>query len=108
MPRELRYKPENIILRGIIPGPHEPELTINSYLEPVVNDLQKLWKRVSMKSKRGGITVKAAVVCVSCETPAARKTGGFVGHGAIKGCFKCLKSFITPSFGEKPAWGWVR
>ena len=29
LPRELRYKPENVILCGIIPGPHEPDLTIN-------------------------------------------------------------------------------
>ena len=39
LPRELRYKPENVILCGIIPGPHEPELTINSYLEPLVDEL---------------------------------------------------------------------
>ena len=42
LPRELRYKPENVILCGIIPGPHEPELTINSYLEPLVDELIKL------------------------------------------------------------------
>ena len=32
LPRTERYKPENIILCGIIPGPVEPKETINSYL----------------------------------------------------------------------------
>ena len=35
-PRHLRYKKENMILIGIIPGPREPSLHMNSYLEPVV------------------------------------------------------------------------
>ena len=28
--------------------------------------------------------------------------GGFVGHNALKGCSKCLLSFPTKNFGEKP------
>ena len=32
--RKERYKPENIILVGIIPGPNEPKLNINSFLIP--------------------------------------------------------------------------
>lgn len=35
-PRELGFKPENVILVGIIPGPHEPKLTINRYLKPLL------------------------------------------------------------------------
>ena len=49
--------------------------------------------------------VKAALICVSCDTPAARKTGGFVGHSSLKGCFKCLKSCVTSQFGDKPDYG---
>ena len=45
----------------------------------------------------------AAVICNSCDIPACRKVGGFVGHGAVKGCSRCLKSFTSDShaFGDK-------
>ena len=39
LPREERFKMENIILLGIIPGPSEPKKTINSYLGPFVRDM---------------------------------------------------------------------
>lgn len=44
LPRAERFKPDNVFLVGIIPGPHEPKLTINSYLEPLVAELNQLWK----------------------------------------------------------------
>lgn len=38
----LRYLQENVILLGIIPGPHEPKLNINAFLQPFVDELQQL------------------------------------------------------------------
>ena len=38
LPRSLRFKLENVIIVGAIPGPHEPKYTINAYLEPMVED----------------------------------------------------------------------
>lgn len=38
--------------------------------------------------------VRAAVSCLACNVPAARKIGGFVGHNGNMGCSKCLKSFL--------------
>jgi len=46
LPRSLRNKLENICLVGIIPGPHEPDLTVNSYLAPLVWDLLHFWDGV--------------------------------------------------------------
>lgn len=43
LPRKVRFKPKNIILVGVIPGPHEPSRTVNSYLTPLVIELQKAW-----------------------------------------------------------------
>ena len=37
LPRHIRYKRDNVILVGIIPGPREPEHTINTYLQPLIN-----------------------------------------------------------------------
>ena len=39
LPRNIRYKPENIILCGIIHGPREPKHTIKSYISPLVEEL---------------------------------------------------------------------
>ena len=43
VPRNVRHKPENIFLVGIMPGPHESSLTVNSYLTPLVLELQEAW-----------------------------------------------------------------
>lgn len=75
-----RYLTENIILCGVIAGPKEPEKTMNSFLEPLVHDLQLLWKGVQMKTaNHGTVLVRAALTCVACDIPAARKVCGFVG-----------------------------
>ena len=100
--RHLRYQKENMILVGIIPGPTEPSLHINSFLEPLVGDLLKLWKGVEMATPYGLKTIRAALLCTAADIPATRKLNGFVGHGAFKGCSRCLKSFSTTEFGAKP------
>ena len=43
LPRHERYKFENIIVAGILPGPSEPKLTANTFLEPLVRELQAPW-----------------------------------------------------------------
>lgn len=40
LPRNERFKEENVILVGLIPGPTEPNLVMNSYLAPLVEDLK--------------------------------------------------------------------
>ena len=41
----------------------------------------------------------AALICISCDSPAMRKVGGFMSHNTQKGCSKCTKDFPTASFG---------
>ena len=101
-PRQLRYLRENIILVGILPGPHEPSKQMNAFLEPLVRDLLKLWSGVEMNTPDGVKKVNAALLCIASDIPAARKLTGFVGHSALKACSKCLKSFPTYQFGMKP------
>lgn len=103
LPRKECFLQENIILAGVIPGPHEPSRLMNSLLNPLVKELKKLWRGVILKDyDNRPIMVRAALLCSSCDVPAGRKVCGFVGHGARKGCSKCLLSFPTHSFGEKP------
>ena len=95
MPRQVRFKPENIILIGIIPDPHEPSHTVNSYLTPLIIELQKAWNTgFTVPTPQGiQITVKLALSCVACDIPGRRKVSGFLGHSADLGCNKCLKVF---------------
>ena len=103
LPRNERFLSENIILIGVIPGPKEPKLTINAFLESLVKEFQHLWEGVVMKNAAGAaVIVRAALTCVACDIPAARKVCGFVGHNARLACSKCLKVFDTEVFGDKP------
>ena len=96
LPRAERFKPENVFLVGVIPGPHEPKLHINSYLRPLVAELNVLWNEGISEMEHGSTVrnlFRAALICVGCDVPAARKVCGFTGHGSSKGCSKCNKFF---------------
>ena len=99
LPREIRYKEENLILVGLIPGPREPSLTINSYLTPLVQELQQAWDTgfIMRDANNNLLTIRLAISCVVCDMPASRKLCGFLGHNSTYGCNKCYKTF--PSSG---------
>ena len=103
LPRAIRFKRENVILAAVIPGPAEPSLTINSYLDPIVNDLNKLWKGIEV----GGKTIHAALIAVGCDLPAARKIAGFLSYNANKGCSRCYCEF-SRGFGNNDYSGFNR
>ena len=65
LPREERYREENVILVGLLPGPSEPKLTINSYLSPLVAELQEAWEYgIMLKTYNGtDTTFRVALVC---------------------------------------------
>ena len=101
LPRRERFKFENIIIAGIIP-PFDKEPCLNTFLEPVIDELRILWKglKLSNSLSSGVLTFVAALLCVAADVPAARKACGFKSHAANKGCSKCLKNF-PGGFGEK-------
>ena len=102
LPRSVRYKRKNIILVGVIPGPKEPSLTINTYLAPLVSELLQLWRGISFKIY-GSITqqiVRVALLAVACDLPAGRKVCGFLSHSANLGCSRCYCSFAQ-GFGRR-------
>ena len=95
LPRSLRFKRENIILVGILPA-IKRGTSLNPFLKPIVDDLEELWKNGFQS--RSAIynrihTFKAALLCVACDLPAARKVCGFLSHAAKRGCSKCYKLF---------------
>lgn len=95
LPREIRCKEENVILVGVLPGPSEPKLTMNSYLSPLVEELKQGWEEGFLVTTSEGVQVNIhiAVSCIACDIPASRKVSGFVGHNASLACNKCLKKF---------------
>ena len=94
-PRSLRYKRENILLVGIIPGPHEPSHDINSYLDPLVKEVLYFWDGIHLDVHGcHKALVRFALLCLACDLPAGRKVGGFLGHSAHLGCSRCLKHFV--------------
>jgi len=95
LPRDIRFKPENIIIAGIIPGPHEPKPNeINSYLRPLVKELNHLWTDGFQLTKGSQTnTIYAALIATVNDIPAMQKLCGFVGHMANHCCWKCTKTF---------------
>ena len=92
--RSERYSSDNVILLGVIPGPKEPDLTINSLL---VDELLQLWNGVVMKAHSSSVLVRSALVWRMIS----RKVCGFVSHNSLLACSRCLKVFPTESFGDK-------
>ena len=102
LPRSIRFKRENVILIGIIPGPCEPAISINSYLSPLVSDLLDLWKGVQLRLPGTDVTARfrCALLGVACDLPVGCKTCGFLSYSANFGCSRCFEKF-SRGFGTR-------
>ena len=99
LPRKERYKRENVILAGLIPPLESEPSTLNTFLSPLISELQDLWKGIRMctsESPSFKVLVRGALICAACDIPAARKVCGFKGHNGNHGCSKCFKFFPGP------------
>lgn len=93
LPRDIRFKRENLLTLGLLPGPSEVSLhKINHYLAPIVDELESLWAGISLSRTyecENGKMIRAALILVSCDIPAARKICGHVS--ALVSCHRCEK-----------------
>ena len=83
LPREERFKPCNMIIMALLPGPNEAKLhSINNYLAPIVNQLLELWKGVQLitRERPEGIKIRCALIACSCDIPAARKLCSHISY----------------------------
>ena len=109
LPRSIRYKRENIIIIGLLPGPSEPPKTINTYLAPLVSELLTLWKGYTFKiASNKKVLFRCALLCVACDLPAGRKVRGFLSYVANLGCSRCYYHFGTGTFGKQNFSGFNR
>ena len=88
LPRNERFKKRWTMVLGIIPGPTEPKGNINTFLQPIVDDLLLLWNGIPITNSTQKI-VKAALLGVSSDMPALRKVSQYLGHKADLGCSRC-------------------
>jgi hypothetical protein len=77
LPRYIRFKRENLLILGLLPGPNEVSLhKINHYLAPIVDELESLWNGIILNKTDNcpnGKKIWATLILVSCDVPAARK-----------------------------------
>lgn len=95
LPIEIRYKPENMYLAIIVPGPKEPSLTdLNHYVRPVVDDMVESWHFGTFFSRtalhKDGRLTRSAIANVVCDLPAARKTAALAPSTAKIFCNVCM------------------
>jgi hypothetical protein len=94
LPLDIRYKPENMYLAGIIPGPKQPSLeNLNHYIRPLINDLVDAWERGIRFSKTAcypnSRLTRSAVTLVVCDLPAARHLSSLAGVSSHFYCSAC-------------------
>ena len=94
LPSHLRYRPENMFLAGIIPGPRKPSLSdVNHSIKLLVDVLLEffdpgVWYS-HMAKHRHGRRVQAILIPVVSDMPAARQAGGFASPTATFFCTLC-------------------
>ena len=87
---------------GLIPGPTEPRLTVDTFLRPLVDGLLDFWKGITIPigEERILMKVRCALLCVLCDFPAGRKVCGFLSYSATLGC-SYYKNKFTGQAGNK-------
>ncbi|KIO01077.1 hypothetical protein M404DRAFT_151217 [Pisolithus tinctorius Marx 270] len=107
----IRYKPENMYLAGIIPGPKQPSLeNLNHYVHPLILDLATSWERGVWYSRtanhpNGRLTCCAIALAV-CDLPAARHLAVLAGVGSHFFCSAC-SCYHTNNYGRVDFENWV-
>ncbi|KAJ3566227.1 hypothetical protein NP233_g7126 [Leucocoprinus birnbaumii] len=95
LPPELRYRSENVFLVGLIPGPAEPSLhQIDHVVRHLVDCFVSLWEDgiyLTHTTKHpSGRTIRAVIIPLVCDLPAARQVAGLPGHNGMLFCSECL------------------
>ncbi|GET66370.1 hypothetical protein GLOIN_2v1883106 [Rhizophagus irregularis DAOM 181602=DAOM 197198] len=93
LPHDIRFKRENLLVLSLLPGPNEVSLhKINHYIAPIVNELELLWSGITLNRTfecQNGKNIRAALVLISCDIPAAQKICGHIS--ALVSCHRCMK-----------------
>ena len=93
LPREIRFKRENMLILDILPSPNKANLhKINHYLSLIVDELISLWQGTKLDSIvecSEGKIIHTVLILISCDIPAALKVCGHIS--ALVSCHRCNK-----------------
>ena len=92
LPREIRYKRENVILVATLPDNSKHVDTTSRLVLPMVKELLHLWHN-GEELYPGGPKFSAALLQVTADLPAGRVVSGLLAHNAHAGCSRCNKKF---------------
>ena len=95
LPRDIRFKWENVFTVGVIDGPQEPKTDVSSFLKPFVDELLSMWNPGGLLNEDDSkANYKLALCCTSADLPATRKCCGFVSFNGNKGLFLDLTCIL--------------
>ncbi|KLO05421.1 hypothetical protein SCHPADRAFT_839425 [Schizopora paradoxa] len=99
LPKHLRYRPENVFIVGITPGPSAPNcLTLHHLFNPIIKNFRKLGSQNGVIFPTyydpEGIIVRIRISPVLADSPARALVSGFVGH---KGTEQAIQWKTTPA-----------
>ncbi|KAK2449830.1 hypothetical protein QL285_008985 [Trifolium repens] len=107
LPPDMCMTKPYIFLSCIIPGPSNPTNGIDVYLQPLIDDLKRLWIGESMYdiAKKENFTMRAALMWTINDFPAYGMLSGWSTHGklACPHCMEHTKSFNLKK-GGKASW----
>ena len=94
LPLDIRYKPENMYIAGVVPGPAEPHTTeLNHYVRPIIDDFLVSWERGVHYSRTAnypaGRDTRSAIALGLGDLPAARQLSAQAGHSSHHYCTRC-------------------
>lgn len=87
LPKHLRFRPENLLRCGLVPGPKEPPGGRRAFLRVLLQDLKAAESGVLCE---GGITIRVRLVATVCDLVALWSVTRFLGHHSKCGCPFCL------------------
>ncbi|GAU35269.1 hypothetical protein TSUD_324070 [Trifolium subterraneum] len=107
LPPEMCMTKPYMFLSCIIPGPSNPTDGIDVYLQPLIDDLKRLWigELTYDIARKENFTMRAALMWTINDFPAYGMLSGWSTHGklACPHCMKHTKSFYLKE-GGKTSW----
>lgn len=109
LPAAIRYRPENICLVGIIPGPKKPSMEqMNHFLKPIVDEMFPFWNHGKWFSRtpeyEQGRLVWALILLLICDLDASRAIAGFTSFSHEYFCHCCMQQIDNIANFDKTTW----
>jgi Transposase family tnp2 len=113
LPHSMHYKPENMFLAEVIPGPKEPPLTtLNHYLKSLINNLVDFWQTgvrfLHMFNCPAVQLLCCALLVVICNLSSTWKTAGFASSAHEHFCSVCYCTHSEHGCGDLNYHFWQR